>query len=77
MADKDSFDGYRKAGREASAVLAGPAHSGSKPPGLFTDWDYMPQRSAAVCTGASQNAVVSASSIVSVIEQPAMSSDVM
>ena len=36
----------------------------------------MPQRSAAVCTGACQNAVVSASSMVSVIEQPAMSSEV-
>lgn len=37
---------------------------------------YMPQRNAAVCTGASQNAVVSSSSMVSVIEQPAMSSEV-
>ena len=34
---------------------------------------YIPHRNAAVCTGASQNLSISASSMVSVIEQPAMS----
>jgi len=37
---------------------------------------YMPQRSAAVWTGASHQPVISSSSMVSVIEQPAMSSEV-
>lgn len=36
----------------------------------------MPQRIAAVCTGASHIAFISPSSLVSVIEQPAISSDV-
>ncbi len=37
---------------------------------------HMPQRSAAVCTGASQASRSRSSSMVSVIEQPAMSSEV-
>ena len=36
----------------------------------------MPQRNAAVCTGASHSRLVSSSSIDSVTEQPAMSSEV-
>lgn len=36
-----------------------------------------PQRSAAVCTGASQKRSISSSSSVSVIEQPAMSREVV
>lgn len=43
---------------------------------LFPELLYMPQRSAAVWTGASHQPVVSSSSMVSVIEQPAMSSEV-
>ena len=38
---------------------------------------YAPQRSAGVCTGASQKRVSSSSSLSSVIEQPAISSEVM
>ena len=37
---------------------------------------YRPQRRAAVWTGASQSAFISASSLVSVIEEPAISSEV-
>ena len=37
---------------------------------------HIPQRSAAVCTGASHSASVSASAAVTVIEQPAISSEV-
>ena len=37
---------------------------------------HIPQRSAAVCTGASHSANVSASAAVTVIEQPAISSEV-
>jgi hypothetical protein len=37
---------------------------------------HMPQRKAAVCTGASHSASMSASTAVTVIEQPAISSDV-
>ena len=37
---------------------------------------YIPHRNAAVWTGASQNFSISASSMVSVIEQPAMSREV-
>lgn len=37
---------------------------------------YMPQRSAAVCTGASQSASMPGSAALTVIEQPAISSDV-
>ena len=37
---------------------------------------YIPQRNAAVYTGASHSFAVRSSSIVSVIEQPAMSSEV-
>src|SRR5712672_2729829 len=38
--------------------------------------DYMPQRKAGVCTGASQRRFISSSSIDTVTEQPAISSDV-
>ena len=38
--------------------------------------DYIPQRSAAVCTGASHKASCPASAAVRVIEQPAISSEV-
>jgi hypothetical protein len=38
--------------------------------------DHIPQRSAAVCTGASHSASMSASTAVTVIEQPAISSEV-
>src|SRR5229473_325676 len=38
--------------------------------------DYIPQRKAGVCTGASQRRFISSSSIDTVAEQPAMSSDV-
>src|SRR5207244_8410146 len=38
--------------------------------------DYIPQRNAGVCTGASQSRFISSSSIDTVTEQPAISSDV-
>jgi len=44
--------------------------------GVPRDARYIPQRSAAVCTGASQYFVISSSSAVTVSEQPAMSSEV-
>jgi len=42
----------------------------------MTAASHSPHRSAAVRTGASHNRVVSSSSAVTVIEQPAMSSEV-
>jgi hypothetical protein len=50
------------------------AESGD-PPGVNRD-GHMPQRKAAVCTGWSQSPSISSSIRTTVIEQPAMSSEV-
>jgi hypothetical protein len=61
----------RKAGPQG-----GPRYDRLSRAGCATSAAYIPQRNAAVCTGASHSLRCKSSSRLTVIEQPAMSSDV-
>ncbi len=66
--------------RQVVAVLSDRVRIGSQPGDHALEGDdlrHAPHRSAGVLTGASHSAASSSSSLSSVIEQPAMSSEVM